>query len=86
MSLQHPTKKHPTRTALLQLKDEWLERSVVPLPQYLKDLGKQEKDIDEMLVETSSGKEETAIGNLQMPTSEDTMNDDTGEKICEYMK
>ena len=71
---------------MLQLKDEWLARSVVPLPQYLKDLGKQEKDIDEMLVETSNDKEETVIGNLQMPMSESTMEDDTVDNICEEVK
>ena len=71
---------------LLQLKDERLERPVVPLPQYLKDLGKEKKDIDEMILETSKEKEETAIGNLQMPMNESKMKDDTVDKICEKVK
>ena len=61
-----------TKKSLLDLHDEWLDRLVLPLRKFLIDLGKEEKDIDEMLIETNNETEEggTTIDNLQK-----TMND-----------
>ena len=75
-----------TRAALLRLQDEWSERPVIPLRQYLKDLGKEEKDIDEMLLQTSNEEEGKATGNLQLPMNESVMKDDEVDNICEQAR
>ena len=52
--------------------DEYLDRPVLPLRQFLIDLGKEEKDIDEMLIETNN---ETEEGGMTIDNLQTTMND-----------